>query len=119
MKNDVAIVNYQSLSPKEYSDLTMLQVLQELNDIDDDPSLAIKMELRTQDLTNKSRLALAFTGVTSLKLDQNGFAVIRFPFIEIRSIRENRWEGKYYSVKDEEHELISFYCESFVANLID
>lgn len=103
---------YYALQPAKYGFLETLSISQSV-----DPKtwlgLVLIVALRSPDEGTKGVLHLEFSGVRDLRIGSFD-GLMRYK-IDIRSMSEDQLDGVRYRVTENEHNLLSFMCESFSA----
>lgn len=111
--SDPLVAQYYSLKPFNFHDVERIEVRQTTSD--EGYTTFLDMEVRHINLEENRRLFLTFNGVLNLRLTPPMRMVIQIITLEVRSIKERQWEGANYSVKETEHDTVSFLCRDFTA----
>ena len=111
--SDPLVARYYSLKPGTFHDVEKIEIRQTTRD--EGYATFLDMEVRHINPEEDRHLFLTFNGVLNLRLTPPMRMVIQLSDLEIRSVEERQWEGVTYSVKETEHDTISFLCHDFTA----
>lgn len=121
--SDPAVAAYYALGPQRFGYWDSVHLKRPLrperwSEIELTMRLVSSLERDVKSPVTMQCLLLEFTNVSQLKFGQ--FEMLGGVHVEIRSIRENQWDGLNYRIFDyEQTECISFYCRDFTAKLVD
>jgi len=110
------LAQYYSLRPADFHDVERLEIRQTTGD--EGYVTYLNIEVRHIDSRETHNLLLSFEGVLNLRLTPPARMALQIITLEIRSVRSQQWEGVNYSVKEIEHDTLSFLCRDFTAQLI-
>ena len=117
MDADDKVAQFISLKPTTFHRVVLLEVRQ--GSMEDEYETHLKMELRPSDPQDKRRLILSCEGVRTMNLVTPDDSLFYFVSLQIRSIREDQWEGLNYKVyEDEQDSEFMFYCYDFTAKVV-
>jgi len=109
---DARIDYYNSLHPADYGLLQSLTLKQSVL-----PELwrGLDITILLSSPSSSTLLCLEFSGVKDLRIGSiRGLMQYRF---EMRSIRNEQLEGLHYKVTEAEHDVFSFMCKDFTAEV--
>lgn len=119
MKEQDKIKEYHSLCPGDFRVVSRIGIVQRIFPEVDTPELTLELDLTSETGNDSRRLALSFTGVRNLRLQQPSWSLFQMTTLQIMSIAEDQWEGLKYKVRDDEEDSVSFTCSDFEAHLED
>ncbi|MCC7477871.1 hypothetical protein IT575_05375 [bacterium] len=110
-----SIEEYLALEPQKFRDCRSM-TLEWDSDTEKASSSPVNLAMEYVCLGGTSRLLLTFRGVRQLKIHSAEVSIVKFGLLDIEPASDMQWEGVSYYVAEVEDEL-SFYCESFSAEL--
>lgn len=113
---DPLIEQYRSFHPHTFSYVEKILLLQETSE-DSGMSLTLTVDLLS-DTFEKNNLRLTFYGVANLKIHIMANC-IQLQDIQIVSLHDRQWEDLKYEVTHTDKSQLSFFCRSFMVELVD
>lgn len=115
---DASIDRYYSLRPLAFPVLDELAVTQSVMENGASLRLNLTVRLRSNNPLHEKALMLTFHGVVELSLQMPRISQVLLP-LTVRSIRDWQWDSLNYEVNESEDDILSFFCESFDAMMVD
>ena len=114
--SDVALDIFYALKPAKYAFMESLSLKQSLDPAEWD-GFAIVLQLASSAELESKRLYLQCSGVRDLRF--GSFQGLMRYVVDIRSLRADQLEDRNYRIVESEHNLFSFTCRDFTANIRD